>query len=239
MNTTATSVMRREQYNFAEKTWIPNNVVRYHHIESHRQDDLVKGVGRAQSKALVGYSGSEMQREICKNEGRLSCSPLAALLRIAIRFASQHPRTRASRTEHPFAAHAHGRMRSAATPLDCSQVGAGMPPRAILLSPCPGVAGLFGEITGSAERLVLWDKELLLCHSLHRHDDTEVCAPSNAHGITANKEHSWSSMRAELVVFEAGHYNNRNLMSGDSKSFRITEDDKARASNEEDLEDAA
>ncbi|KAJ7578819.1 hypothetical protein C8J56DRAFT_1030722 [Mycena floridula] len=69
MDTTATSVMRHEQYNFgtrmtgwsAEKTWIPNNVVRYHRIESHRQDDLVKGVGRARSKALVGYSGSRLQ----------------------------------------------------------------------------------------------------------------------------------------------------------------------------------
>ncbi|KAJ7578774.1 hypothetical protein C8J56DRAFT_897752 [Mycena floridula] len=59
MDTTATSVMRREQYNFgtrmtgwsAEKTWIPNNVVRYHRIERRLMDIW-----------------DQKCREICENE---------------------------------------------------------------------------------------------------------------------------------------------------------------------------
>ncbi|KAJ7578877.1 hypothetical protein C8J56DRAFT_897851 [Mycena floridula] len=72
---------------------------------------------------------------ICENEEKgvmvnteSYCSSLSASpLRIVIRFASQYPRTHASKTERPFAAHACGRMRSTATPLDCSRVEAGSP----------------------------------------------------------------------------------------------------------------
>ncbi|KAJ7578799.1 hypothetical protein C8J56DRAFT_1030695 [Mycena floridula] len=76
-----------------------------------------------------GITASEdFQRKICENEEKgLMLSLSASPLRIVIRFASQHPRTRTSKTERSFAAHAHGRMRKAATPLDCSWVGVGMP----------------------------------------------------------------------------------------------------------------
>ncbi|KAJ7578829.1 hypothetical protein C8J56DRAFT_897804 [Mycena floridula] len=135
------------------------------------------------------FSFVRMKRKGLMVNTELYCSPLSALLRIAIRFVSQHPRTRASRTEHPFAAHARGRMRSAATRLDCSQVGAGMPPRAILLA-----------------QLKDWFCGIKSFLCVTRFTDTmipSVCAPSNAHGITASKEQSWSSKR--------GSHNNRNL----------------------------
>ncbi|KAJ7572716.1 hypothetical protein C8J56DRAFT_1034903 [Mycena floridula] len=116
---------------------------------------LIRTWAKHNQRRLTDIRHSDFQRKICENEEKglmvnteSYCSPLSALLRIAIRFTSQHPRTRASRTEYPFAAHARGRMRSAATPLDCSQVGAGMPLRAILLA--------------QLKDWFLWDKELLL-----------------------------------------------------------------------------
>ncbi|KAJ7578915.1 hypothetical protein C8J56DRAFT_1030764 [Mycena floridula] len=62
--------MRREQYNFSE-------LLIYFFDQNSRLTPIVDntklaslGLGAAQSKALVGYSGSEMQREICENEDK-------------------------------------------------------------------------------------------------------------------------------------------------------------------------
>ncbi|KAJ7572724.1 hypothetical protein C8J56DRAFT_905154 [Mycena floridula] len=119
----------------------------------------VKGLG-AHLEVLDGYSGSESQRETYKNEERglmRNCIAVKAhyyplcrseFLSICVSASKNlssilldvEDQTGASRTKHPLAARARGRMRSAATPLGCSQAGAGIPLRAILS----------------------WDKELVL-----------------------------------------------------------------------------
>ncbi|KAJ7578809.1 hypothetical protein C8J56DRAFT_344169 [Mycena floridula] len=73
--------------------------------------------------------------------------------------------TGASRTKHPLAACTRGRMRSAATPLGCSQAGAGMQ----FFRTFPGlqVLLLIGWIAwdrGLGSRMTQWDKELVLSY---------------------------------------------------------------------------
>ncbi|KAJ7578908.1 hypothetical protein C8J56DRAFT_1030758 [Mycena floridula] len=83
---------------------------------------LVRTWVKRNQRHLTDIQHSDFQRKICENEEKglmvnteSYCSSLSASpLRIVIRFASQHPRTRVS---CPFAARARGRMRSTATPL--------------------------------------------------------------------------------------------------------------------------
>ncbi|KAJ7578913.1 hypothetical protein C8J56DRAFT_1030762 [Mycena floridula] len=129
----------------------------------------IKGLG-AHLEVLDRYSGSESQRETYKNEERgliWNCIEFLSICVSASKDLSSilldvQDQTGASRTKHPLAAHARGRMRSAATPLSYSQAGAGIPPRAIL-----SVLSLIGWIAwdiGLAKKMTRWDKELVLSY---------------------------------------------------------------------------
>ncbi|KAJ7572720.1 hypothetical protein C8J56DRAFT_1034906 [Mycena floridula] len=163
------SIMTREQYNSGELSFgfyqnrrltavKPNNLSAFHvangitaskanrrRDENYRENEVVKEdavmVWPAMLRIFLSCKCSSLSASPLKFVVTALLDPSSVLLREHDRTLERPKTNRCIEDEMPLATRTRDRMRRAATPLDCSQAGAGIPPRAILsnLSWSPGL----------------------------------------------------------------------------------------------------